>query len=249
MVKQAESLWSESQSQPRPLFETPPEARDSTRARLWVQRAVALAAGVAAVIFLLYVFWLRAAPPLLFGPLGSVGDAEQGRNSGLWDGSFLGLIDGLSPALDERDGTRLGESNAIATGNGARITESTQRNKGGTNDNASGRTRRSGATGVAALAGSHFGTGEEHQGSEPRRAPGVGAGDELGSGGSPGAGGGNSGQGQPDDGNGGNGGNGNGNGGDTDEDDDEDADEGEDEDQDDEDEDDDDDDDEDGGLL
>ena len=231
MVKQAESLWSESRSQPHPLFENVPEAHESTRARVWVQRAVAWGAGAAALIFLLYVFWLRATPPLLFGPLGPVGGAEQGRSLGLPDGGLLALLEELSQPPAERARTQLHASNAVGSGNGAR-SEPAKEDGGLTEAGGSGR-----PLGVAAEGGeapASFGTEGEGYGSEPRRAPGVaatdnppdsggGSGAENGgasAGSSPGVGG-DTGAGQDasddDDGNGngnGNGGgNGNGNGG------------------------------------
>jgi hypothetical protein len=270
MVKQAESLWSESRSQPHPLFENVPEARESTRARVLMQRAVAWGAGAAAVVFLLYVFWLRAAPPLLFGPLGSVGEAEQGRSLGLPSGGFLSLIEGLSQPPAERGRTQPLAPNAIGSKNDARSTESAKKDGGRTEASGSGRPHGVAAEGGEAQA--YFGTEGERYGSEPRRAPGAGAddnprdsggGSEAENGGAPGSSGvgGDSGGGQnasddDDDGNGnGNGGgNGNGNGGGSGNGDDDDNDE-DDEDEDDEDEDDeesddeDDEDDEDGGLF
>jgi hypothetical protein len=104
MLKQAETLWADSQSQPRPIFESPPDRRDRARFGPFFQRAATLAAAIAVVAYVLYAFWLRAVPPLLFGPLGPVDAIHEGGNDALWNTDFSARTDGLPRALDSHIG-------------------------------------------------------------------------------------------------------------------------------------------------
>ena len=106
MLKQTETLWTDSQSQPRPIFESPPESRDLERLRLLLERGAVLVAVVAAVGYLLYAFWLRPGPPMLFGPLGSVGTVGEG-DDGFWNSDISALIDEL-PLTPDRQGELAG---------------------------------------------------------------------------------------------------------------------------------------------